>query len=118
MKAYSHISFDTAASVNDRYFGAGYYASQYAVQMMQPGRIIGFRAYGSTDGEQTIIQDVTPDYFASGDRLGVYVYYNTDFDMGFLEVRKNGTTVSNFVYSWFYDVRNQAWNATVLVEYL
>jgi len=119
MRNREHLYFDTPASAGDRYFGIGVVASQYAVQMMAPGRIIGFKAYGSSSGEQAIIQDVAPAPFVSGDRISVYISYDAMFEMGFLLIHLNGAyaDAGQFQYSWFADVRNENWNATILVEY-
>jgi len=119
MKALSHLSFDTAASASDRYFGSAYFATQYAVQMMQPGRIIGFRCYGATLGERAIVQNVTPIYFASGDRISVYIRC-IGGEQTNVEIRKNGALATGWedIVDPAGDSRNQAWNATILVEYL
>lgn len=115
MRTYNHLSFADTASAGDRYLRSGSVASQYAVQVMTPGRIIGFRCYGSTQGEQTIVTNTAPVYFVSGDRISVYINYALNLTN--VMVYRNGALAGGFQTTFGADYRNENWVATVLVEY-
>lgn len=115
MRSREHLYFDSPASAGDRYFGIGVVATQYAVQMMAPGRIIGFRCYASTAGEQAIVMNTAPVNFASGDRISVYISYAPIATV--IAVYLNGGYYGAFSTTLTMDKRNQNYNATVLVEY-
>jgi len=120
MRTYNHLSFADTASAGDRYLRGGSVASQYAVQMMTPGRIIGFRCYSDSGSivEQAIVRNVAPVYFASGDRIAVYIRYDLMFGDTYVETRKNGAVAGSFYTKFtFSDYRANNWAATVLVEY-